>query len=199
MEADRALRRADRPFPRAPQGGRGQRRRLPRALPRQSRRRRPRAAPEVRHGDARVDGDGVSDRGRGGRVPRRVASRQGPRRRVQTSRSGAARAAGADRRAPLARSRELGGGRRHDRPIGGRARRAVRAPRPTRAARDLSRLVPLVGLGRRRHRPRGPRRGTRARRRLDRARPPPLSARERRRTRRSARTATGTRRSALAR
>ena len=119
--------------------------------------------------------------------------------RLPASRPGAARAARADRRAALARPRELRRGRRHDRPIGGRARRAVRAPRPARAARHLSRLVPLVGLGRRRHRPRRARRGTRAPRRRDRARPVPLSARERRRTRRSARIATVTRRFASAR
>ena len=58
--------------------------------------------------------------------------------------------------------------------------RPLRRARPPPAARRLPRLLPLVGLGRRRDRPHGARRGPRGRRRPLRARPGALPARQRR-------------------
>ena len=68
--------------------------------------------------------------------------------------------------------------------------------RPPPAARRLPRLVPLVRLGRRRHRRGRPRRRRRRPRPPDRARPAALPARQRLEGPRSARTATATTRSA---
>ena len=71
------------------------------------------------------------------------------------------------------------GRRRHDRTLDRRARRDPRRARPPPTARALPRLVPLVRLRGRRHRPADPRRGGRRDRRPDRARPAPLPARQR--------------------
>ena len=60
-------------------------------------------------------------------------------------------------------ARELGRRGRHDRPLGGRARRSLRPPRPPPAARALPRLLPPLGLGCRRHRSGGLRRDARRR------------------------------------
>ncbi len=61
-----------------------------------------------------------------------------------------ARAPRADGRPALAPARELGRRRRDDRALGRRARDDLRPARPSPAPRHLPRLVPLVGVGRRR-------------------------------------------------
>ncbi len=81
----------------------------------------------------------------------------------------------------LAPDRELGRRGRDDRPLRGRARRARRPARPPSAPRRLPRLVPPLGLGRRRHRPEALDALRRGGRGADRARPPARAARERRR------------------
>ena len=129
-------------------------------------------------------------------LPRRLASRRRLRGGARAGRAGAARAARADDRRSLAADGELGRHRRHDRPLDGRARRDLRRARPPPAARGLPRLVPLVRLWGRRHRPGRARRRRRRPRPPDRARPAALPARQRLEGRRSARTATGTTRSA---
>ena len=73
------------------------------------------------------------------------------------------------------------GRRRDDRPLGGRARGPRGAPRPAPAARHLPRLLPPVGLGRRRDGPRGAGRLRGRGRGADRPRPAAGAARERRR------------------
>ena len=115
---------------------------------------------------------------------------------ARAGRAGAARAARADDGRSLAADGELGRHRRHDRSLDRRARRDLRGARPSPAARGLPRLLPLVRVGRRRHRRGGARRRRRRPRPPDRARPAPLPPRQRHEGRRSARTATGTTRSA---
>ena len=67
----------------------------------------------------------------------------------------------------LARARELRRRGRHDGTVGGRARRDLRWARRASAARHLPRLVPLVGLGRRRDRRAARRLAARRARRVD--------------------------------
>ena len=98
---------------------------------------------------------------------------------LRRSRPRAAVAARADDRRPLAADGELRGHGRDDRAFDGRAGADLRQARPPPPARDLPRLVPLVRVGSRRHRPGGARRRRRRARRADRARPASLSARER--------------------
>ena len=182
--------------PRAPRGGRDRQRRLPRALSRQPRLARSGDLREVDRGDARLARGGGRDRRRGRHLPRRLAPRRRLRGRARAGRARAARAARADDRRPLAADGELGRHRRHDRALDRRARRDLRRARPPSATRRLPRLVPLVRVGRRRHRQGGARRS-----------PSPTStarsgstgcaaSTSTTRRSRSARTATGTTRSA---
>ena len=99
------------------------------------------------------------DRGGRRRLPPRLAPRCRARQGTGASRACATRAARADGRPTLAPARELRRRGRHDRALDGRARRPRRPPRPASAARHLPRLVPLVGVGSRRHRPRRAGRG----------------------------------------
>ena len=98
----------------------------------------------------------------------------------RAGRPGAARAARADDRRPLAPARELAPA-----PAARSGARPTSSPtlydgaRPASAPRDLPRLVPLVGVGRRRHRPARARRGRRRARRAHRPRPAALPPRQR--------------------
>ncbi len=121
------------------------------------------------------------DRRRRRRLPRRLPPRQRARGRAGARRPGARAGARAVHRRHVAADGELRRRRRHDRPLDRGARDDPRAARRPPAARRLPRLVPPLGLRRRRDRPGGARRVPRRARRVDRPRPAARAARQRRR------------------